>query len=380
MGEAEAVGNFTETNHGLRHRNIQVRLAEMSCMAFLAYPLVGLITENPFYYLALAAFIAGYTRTIVRNTPDLHLNQAPLTIAATLASGVPLLPVLGFAWLAGLSFFTSVMLLVNCPLRWWRMIVVSLVVVFGALGAGVFQAGPNELLQMTLLILITSGVQVAIFKQIDTSFQLQQARAGLTQLAVTEERLRITRDLHDVLGQRLSVIALKAEYAAQTVHGDPRRAEAEMIEVVTVAHDTLAEVRATVSGYRQASLAAELRSAEDLLTAAGVKMTVQGELHGLPNAVEECAAWVVREAATNAVRHAQARCFAIELSRAAGWVLVEARDDGVGAARREPPPFGRGLTGLAERVAEVGGELVVGPRAGRLTVRARLPAALHEHP
>lgn len=344
-------------------------------MVFLAYPIFGLSGENPLLYLILIMFAAGYAWVIWRNTPDLHSNRAPLAIVVTLASGALLLPALEGPWLAGMSFFASVMLLVNCPLRWWRMIVVSLIVGFGILAVSVLEAGPNELLQMTLLILVTSGVQVAIFKQIDTSFQLQQARAELTQLAVTEERLRITRDLHDVLGQRLSVMALKAEYAAQVVSRDPGRAATEMTAVVTVAHDTLAEVRATVAGYRQMSLAAEIRSAEALLAAAGVEVTVCGRVPDLPGPVEECAACVVRESATNVVRHARAKRFEIVLSEdGSGSVLVEVRDEGAGGGLERPPEFGTGLTGLAERVTKVGGELEVGPRDGWLVVSARLPA------
>jgi two-component system sensor histidine kinase DesK len=341
-------------------------------MAFLAYPAVALTEENPLLYLVLAAFALGYTRVIWRNTPHLHANRAPVTIVATLAAGTLLLPVLDYDWLSGMGFYSSVLLLINFPLRWWRVIVVAHTAVFVFVAVAILHAETNSVVTLALLTLIVSSVQVAIYKQIDTSMQLQQARAELTQLAIAEERLRIARDLHDILGQRLSAVALKAEVAARIIGRDPDRAITEMNEVGAVARDALAEVRAAVSGYRHVSLAVEAESAEALLKAAGVVVTVSGQLDDLREPVEECAAWLVREAATNVVRHAKARRCDIVVSRGS-HLTVEVRDDGIGAALTEPPPRGTGLTGLAERVALAGGELWVGPCEGWFLIRARLP-------
>jgi two-component system sensor histidine kinase DesK len=121
------------------------------------------------------------------------------------------------------------------------------------------------------------------------------------------------------------------------------------------------------------SLAGEIRTATGLLGAAGVAATAGGAPVGLPPAVEAVAAWVVREASTNVVRHARASRCGIVLGRDAGTVLVEVRDDGVGSRAAGPPVRGNGLTGLAERVEALGGTLTAGPLDGWFTVRASVP-------
>ncbi|MFY1636692.1 sensor histidine kinase [Solwaraspora sp. WMMB335] len=359
----------------LRRRGIQVRLFALSCLAFLAFPLSVAHERSGLLYVGLAVFTAGYSRVILRNTPRLHTNRAPVTIVLTLICGFLMVPLLRYDWLSGLSFFSSVMLLINCPLRWWPTLVVVQAVSFVTIAVAM-QVSIDSLVILVLLIAITSGVQVAIYNQIDTSMQLLQARAELTQLAVAKERLRIARDLHDILGQRLSAVALKADLAARMVDSAPRRAATEMVEVGAVARDALAEVRAAVSGYRKTSLAVEAQSAETLLQASGVVVIIDGGRVDLPEPIEECAAWLVREAATNIVRHAKARRCAITVGGSEATVVLEVRDDGVGATLVEPPVCGTGLTGLAERVAIVGGSLCVGPDDGWFVLRAELPRAM----
>ncbi|HEX6969186.1 MAG TPA: sensor histidine kinase [Micromonosporaceae bacterium] len=358
-------------NLGLRRRGIQVRLFALALLAFLAYPVVGLADRNRLLYLPLALFAAGYVRVVWRNTPDLHRNRAPVTLGLTHMAGALLLPSLGFDWLSGLAFFSSVMLLINFSLRWWPTIITAHSVTF--VGAAAATGATLEgLTTMFFLVVITHAVQVSIYRQLEMSTQLQQARANLTQLALAEERLRIARDLHDILGQRLSAVALKAELAARLVTLDQARAAIEMTEVGAVARDALAEVRAAVSGYRKVSLAVEAQSAEALLKASGIVVTIQGTLQQLEEPFEQCAASLVREATTNTVRHSNARHCQITVTHDDKVVTVEIRDDGVGASLPRPPRYGTGLTGLAERVALANGELFIGPCDGWFVVRARL--------
>jgi two-component system sensor histidine kinase DesK len=121
------------------------------------------------------------------------------------------------------------------------------------------------------------------------------------------------------------------------------------------------------------SLTSELRTAAAVLGAAGVGATVGAAPAGMPAAVETVAAWVVREASTNVVRHSRASRCEIVLGRDAGTLLVEVRDDGAGSRAAEPPVRGNGLTGLAERVEALGGTLTAGPLDGWFTVRASVP-------
>lgn len=357
----------------LRRRLLLVRIFALSVMAFLAYPIVGLSHENLLWYLPLAGFGIGYVRAIWRNTPQLHGNRAPWTIVATLLCGSILVPVLQFDWFSGLTFFASVMLLVNFPLRWWRVIVPGLIVTALVVSAVVLRADADSILFLAVQVLVGAGMQVVIYTQMETSAELHKARVELAQLAVTKERLRIARDLHDSLGQQLSAITLKADVAARIVDSDPQQAIIEMTEVGSLARNGLAAARAVVSGYRQVSLAAEAKAAETLLRTSGLEVTARGLERELPRPVDECAGWVVREAVTNVVRHARACRCEIEVAPTDGAVAVEVRDDGVGAKLADPPAYGTGLTGLAERLALTDAELEVGSDDGWFTVRAVLP-------
>ena len=184
----------------------------------------------------------------------------------------------------------------------------------------------------------------------------------LAQLAVTEERLRIARDLHDLLGHTLSLIALKSELARRLARGAPERAEAEIADVERAARAALQEVREAVAGYRQPTLASELRAARELLAAAGIAFTYEetdaangavGAV-GLPVALEATLAWAMREGVTNVIRHSRARACAIHLDHQPAALTITIADDGH-SAPDAGNAVGNGLRGLAERVAALGG-------------------------
>jgi two-component system sensor histidine kinase DesK len=137
--------------------------------------------------------------------------------------------------------------------------------------------------------------------------KLNEARAELARTAVAEERLRISRDLHDLLGHSLSVIALKAELAGRLLPERPGEAVGEIAELETVARGALSEVREAVSGYRQPTLDGELAGARMALSAAGIDTDVVRQPTVLDPSVEGVLAWAVREGATNVIRHSGAR-------------------------------------------------------------------------
>ncbi|WP_114853340.1 sensor histidine kinase [Brachybacterium sp. YJGR34] len=194
--------------------------------------------------------------------------------------------------------------------------------------------------------------------------ELDDARAAQTQLAVAEERLRFARDLHDVTGRDLSVIAVKSELVAQLAErGDPRAVEHGR-EVAQIARGSLAEIRALVRGYREADLAAELRGTVSLLRSAQVEVEVHGGAQVVPADRAEQAAWVLREGGTNMLRHAAPRQASIALG-AEGLRLV---NDGVhedGAVHE-----GAGLTGMRERLGP-GSSLTTRREDGRFTLDVR---------
>lgn len=185
---------------------------------------------------------------------------------------------------------------------------------------------------------------------------LFQARAEVERLAAEQERLRIARDLHDLLGHALTTVTLKAELASRLVTREPDRAAAEMAEVAVLAREGLADVRATVAGYRGVSLVTELAAAREVLRAAGISAELPAAVEAVPSELRELFGWVVREGVTNVVRHAGAHHVRVAI----GERCVEVEDDGRGAG--EGAPGGSGLSGLRERVGAAGGCLLAGNR------------------
>ncbi|MFC4113475.1 sensor histidine kinase [Nonomuraea zeae] len=193
----------------------------------------------------------------------------------------------------------------------------------------------------------------------------KEAKASL---AVSEERLRFARDLHDLLGHSLSVITLKSELAAKLAVKDAGRAAAEMAEIRALAGDSLAEVQQAVHGYQALDLDEELAGVRAALEAAGARCVIDARADGLSPAARTLLAWAVREGATNVLKHSTATRCAITID---GGVL-EMLNDGVPA---HPSVPGNGLRGLSERLTTAGGSVTAEPTpAGEFLLRAAVPA------
>ncbi len=198
---------------------------------------------------------------------------------------------------------------------------------------------------------------------ISTIRQLRKAQVEMAKMAVAEERSRLARDLHDVLGHSLTTITVKAGLARRVLESstDRERAIAEVRDVEELARQAMAEVRATVSGYRTPSLAAELVGARAALQASGITADLPYAVDNVAPGLHEAFAYVVREGVTNVVRHSGAsRC---EVRLGADW--VEVRDDGRACGdavtQSRESGGGHGLSGLAERLASVDGTIGAGP-------------------
>jgi two-component system sensor histidine kinase DesK len=187
--------------------------------------------------------------------------------------------------------------------------------------------------------------------------ELNQARAELARTAVAHERERFARDLHDLLGHSLSVIAIKAELARRLAPVDGERAAAEVADIETVARQALSEVRDAVSGYRRPALDVELEGARVALEAAGIEAMVERSSSNLDEDVEAVIGWAVREGATNVIRHSAARHCRIRVTADATRAELEVADDGRGP---NGAGAGNGLGGLRDRVAAVQGTLKAG--------------------
>ncbi|MEU9732417.1 histidine kinase [Streptomyces sp. NPDC048002] len=249
-------------------------------------------------------------------------------------------------------------------------------------------------------IAFTSAFSVWLLNAV---YELDEARETRARLAVAEERLRFGRDLHDVMGRNLAVIALKSELAVQLARRERPEAVEQMIEVQRIARESQREVRDVVRGYRETDLGVELAGAKGVLTAAGIDCEVSAPVEGLPAQVQSALGWVVREATTNVLRHGDAERCAVSLRVREGRVVLVvenngltehngmAEEAGAGARARESEgparavraarlpaaaarQEGSGLAGLRERLLAVDGTLQAGPvEGGVFRVVAEVP-------
>jgi two-component system sensor histidine kinase DesK len=231
---------------------------------------------------------------------------------------------------------------------------------------------------LPIMCLLTAFALQGTRHLVSVNGELVEARDELARNAVAEERLRFARDLHDLLGHSLSLIALKSELAGRLAELDPARAREEMADVEAAARRALAEVRDAVSGYRQVSLAQALAEGRSALSAAGITLRSAAPGDPLPGAVDAVLGWVVREATTNVLRHSGARSVTVDLLHGPDDVTLTVTDDGNGASAGSP---GAGLAGLAERLQAVGGRLTAGPTGStgfRLTAALPLSAPVEQ--
>ena len=209
-----------------------------------------------------------------------------------------------------------------------------------------------------LAIPVVAVVTCAVLQVVRGNTALAEARAEVARLAAENERIRIARDLHDLLGHSLTTITVKAGLARRLGAADPARAVGQIAEVEELCRQTLAEVRGAVSGYRDVTLSGELARGRELLRASGIAADLPTATDVVDPQHQELFGWTVREGLTNVVRHARARSCAVRLSRSA----IEIVDDGVGDPAPGPDvPTGNGLSGLRERVAAAGGWVDAGP-------------------
>ncbi|WP_344417002.1 sensor histidine kinase [Pseudonocardia ailaonensis] len=225
-----------------------------------------------------------------------------------------------------------------------------------AVGVGYLTGGGLEFGDVIGLVAMTVAM-IGMFGLIRANTQLREAREELARMAVTQERERIARDLHDVLGHSLTTITVKTALARRLLEkGDAERAAVEVADVERLGRQALADVRSTVSANRVASLAHEIAGAREALRAAGIEADLPVAVDDVAEDRQQVFAYVLREGVTNVIRHSGAGHCTVRM----GPASLEIVDDGVGAPTTTPA--GNGQSGLAERVAAIGGWLETGPR------------------
>ncbi|MFI7607874.1 sensor histidine kinase [Micromonospora sp. NPDC049366] len=282
----------------------------------------------------------------------------PRRRAVTAVLGLLVLGVLGIPgtdgdWMTTLVFVAAAAVFLLPPA--WAAVVVVLSAITPPVAGHLVPGWAGES-TIVFAVLLASFAMFGVSALAQRNGELRAAQQQIGRLAVAEERARTARDLHDILGHSLTVVAIKAELAGRLLPVDPDRAASEIADVERLARSALADVRRTVGAYRGVRLAEELAGARSALAAAGVAVEAPDDVPQLPAERDELFAWAVREGVTNVVRHSGARSCTIRVRPEE----VEIADDG-----RGPTPevaTGHGLTGLRERAERLAATVTVGRR------------------
>lgn len=254
-------------------------------------------------------------------------------------------------------------------------LVVPAAVGFLAVTGLIVLVGAHSLAGATSIFLsgFFSGLVMFILRRLFTTIGLlREARGELARAAVAEERLRFSRDLHDLLGHTLSAVVVKAEVVRRLAERSPAQAAEAAADIETIGRQALVEVREAVTGYRERDLAAELDGARTALSDAGITSTVRRAAGSLDDRADALLGWAVREGATNVIRHSKATRCAISLRYDGGCAVLTVVDDGAGCEAVDGTT-GNGLRGLTERFAAAGGTVRTEGGSGGFTLTATVP-------
>ena len=306
-------------------------------------------------YGLLAAFAACWLVTPAVLSPDTSGRRFWAWYALLVALAVAELP---FARAAGFVLFVFITLLTVARLGarsapFVAAMALAALLVPVAVGSWHVSLAKSFADVTPVAIPVVAIAMAATMQVVRANQALAETRAELARLAAENERIRIARDLHDLLGHSLTTITVKAGLARQLGPTNPAGAVDQITEVEELCRRVLTEVRAAVSGYREVTLASELTRGRELLRASGIAADLPTATDVADPARQELFGWAVREGLTNVIRHSRARSCAVRVSAS----CVEIIDDGRGS---DAPP-GNGLRGLRERAAAAGGGVDAGP-------------------
>ncbi|MGW4476130.1 Tn3 family transposase [Nonomuraea sp. NPDC004354] len=337
-------------------------------LLFIWFPVLPFLdTEPPVSRVVLAVggllgFVACYLRVAWTALASPRRNATPWALGLLYVLWIALVPPLGDQWLLISTYFTVAALVASVPRR--AMFAGMAVIVAAYVGGLLYLDLPlSGTWWMPLQPVLFAGL-------IDMFLRFREERTRAEQLAVENERLRFSRDMHDIIGHSLSVMTLKTQLADRLIERDPARAREEIRQLEGLSRQALEDVREAVSGYRSLSLREELTRAREALTAAGIHAAVAAD--DVPADAASLLAWVVREGTTNVVRHSRASHCEIKVFTDGDHVVAEVSDDGLGSGKA--PGDGNGLRGLSERLDAVGGTLEHSATDEGFILRARLPA------
>ena len=295
------------------------------------------------------------------------------------------LPPLGTLFPLGAFLAGSVLLLVPGRWRWagYVAVIVSWAALYATVplpGAPASSRGALTTLELAANFAYIGLLVYGLSRLAGMAGELEAVRAELAQLAAVRERLRVARDVHDLLGLGLSAIALKTDLIGRLIGRDNARAAAEIGALGRTCATARADIRLVTGGGQKLSLAAELAAAGQILASAGVQVHASTPAGPLPATADGVLAVVLREAVTNILRHSAAASCTIEAAAGDGAVRMAVSNDGV-TGRAGPPGGdgsrgaggGSGLANLTTRVQAAGGQLSARRHGGSFELAVQIP-------
>ncbi|MEI0736615.1 sensor histidine kinase [Paenibacillus sp. JTLBN-2024] len=228
---------------------------------------------------------------------------------------------------------------------------------------------------MVVMMMSPFGMR-SMYRQRQLETDLNEANERIAELVKREERLRISRDLHDTLGHTLSLITLKSQLVTRLIHRDPEKALLEAGEIEQTSRAALRQVRELVSGMRALTLTEELQACRRMLESAGIRLEAEGdfESRAISGLAQNILSMCLKESVTNIVKHSRADICSIALKQTESEINLTVSDNGIGLDGRAEGPRsdGNGLKGMRERLSLIDGSLEFSSRSG-FTVSIRVP-------
>lgn len=345
--------------------------AVLRMMLYVTVDFWELALGTAYLLAALLLQLAYFSR------PGTRLRSQTGYLLLALLALLVYLPWLQFqqVWTGLPGFLAGSALLVLRPAAGWTVFVaVAATVAWAKVGFGAIQ--PVDIAGDIIITVDTGLIIYGLTWMARTVRQLRAARQELAEVALAETRLRFARDLHDLLGLSLSAITLKSELAYRLILLAPERSSTELTEVLEISRHALADVRSVASGYHEMSLEEECRTAESLLTTAGLAVTMDIDYGDPPADVSTVLATVLREGVTNVLRHSKGECCEIAIKTYEDGVVLHVVNDGVTKpSDRDKDGWGSGIRNMSDRVAALGGQLTARYEGdGRFGLCAKIPA------
>ncbi|MDH6135771.1 signal transduction histidine kinase [Kitasatospora sp. MAA4] len=328
------------------------------------------------FVLLLAAFTAGYLWFCARTAEHRSTVGYRLALGALVVAGYAAIPLFGPAqWCVRMYLAGLVLVALRGPLRW----VVTVLLLVQEAPFGVWGWGAWNIVYNVVWMAERAAIVFAVVRMAQLVAAVRRAEGEVVRAQVGAERLRFARDLHDLLGYTLSTIGLKSELAAKLITRRPQRAVGEAAACLELIDQALTDVEAVSSGYRDLSLAEEIRSVRCTLDAAGVENYLVNDLVEPPAELDTALATVLREAVNNILRHSAARRCSVEITELDGVVRLTVQNDGASlpVTPATDPHGGSGLGNLRQRLERLGGELAVTTGRGQFRLVADVPLAAH---